>query len=208
MQEKNILKYIRKSQVGRLLIPFVCLVLFGVLLILFPGRPLLYVLTAVPSLFFLWQLMLFFFPKLSRTYRRLNDYGDADEILKEAERELSDDWFFKHNDLALTPKYLFEFNGDETAIIPLTDVLWLFRYESLAYSFRERREQLHYNMRIVTITGDRFTLRNKQKEDLDGIMDLIVERYPNFFYGYSEEHDRMVHYILEENRRELNAKRT
>lgn len=207
MQVRNILKYIRKSQVKRLILPFVCLAVCAALALLFPGRILLYALCAAPALILLWQLLLFLFPKLSRTYRRLKDYGNARSILLEAEKELSEDWFFKHNDLALTPKYLFEFNGDETAIIPLTDVLWLFRYETLVYSFKARREQLQYNMRIVTITGDRFTLKNKQKEDLDGIMDLITERYPNFFYGYSEEHDQMVHYILEENRRELRAKR-
>ena len=207
MQEKNILKYIRLSQVKRLILPFLCLVLFAVLLVFFPGKPILYILGAIPALILLWLLLVFLFPKLSKTYRRLKNYGNAKAILSEAEKELSDSWFFKHNDLALTPKYLFEFNGDETAIIPLTDVLWLFRYETLVYSLKERREQLHYNMRIVTITGDRFTLKNKQKEDLDGIMDLIVERYPNFFYGYSEEHDQMVHYILEENQRELKAKK-
>ncbi len=207
MQEKNILKYIRKSQAKRLILPLICLVCCAALCLLFPGHIELYVLASLPALILLWQLMLFLFPKLSVTYRRLKDYGNARAILSEAEKELSEDWFFKHNDLALTPKYLFEFNGGQTAIIPLTDVLWLFRYETLVYSFKARREQLEYNMRIVTITGDRFTLKNKQKEDLDGIMDLITERYPNFFYGYSEEHDQMVHYILEENKRELRARK-
>ena len=207
MQEKHILKYIRKSQVKRLIVPLLCLAVCIGLAFLFPKQPLVHAAAILPGLVLLWQLTLFLFPKLSLAYRRLGAYGNAKAILLEAEKELSDNWFFKHNDLALTPKYLFEFNGDETAIIPLTDVLWLFRYETLVYSFRDRREQLHYNMRIVTITGDRFTLKNKQKEDLDGIMDLITERYPNFFYGYSEEHDQMVHYILEENKRELRAKR-
>ncbi|MBO4410644.1 MAG: hypothetical protein J5794_00420, partial [Lachnospiraceae bacterium] len=56
-----------------------------------------------------------------------------------------------------------------------------------------------------TITGDTFILRNQAKKDLDAIETQLSERYPNFFYGYSEEHDRMVHYILSENEKELNA---
>ena len=140
---------------------------------------------------------------LSRLYRLLERYGNADSILKDAVSELKGHCIFSHEGLALTPKYLFDFSEREKAIIPLESALWVFRLQDMKYSFREDRDVMHYSMRIYTITGDTFIIKDQKKADLDAIEDLLTERYPNFFYGYSEEHDRMVHYLLAENEKEL-----
>ena len=140
---------------------------------------------------------------LSRLYRLLERYGNADAILRDAISELKDHCIFSHGGLALTPKYLFDFSGREKAVVPLESALWVFRLQDMKYSFRADRDVMHYSMRIYTITGDTFILKDQKKADLDAIEDLLTERYPNFFYGYSEEHDRMVHYLLRENEKEL-----
>lgn len=140
---------------------------------------------------------------LSRLYRLLTRYGNAESILSDALTELKNHCIFSHEGLALTPKYLFDFSEREKAIVPLESALWVFRLQDMKYSFREDRDKMHYSMRIYTITGDTFILKDQAKKDLDAIEDLLTERYPNFFYGYSEEHDRMVHYILSENEKEL-----
>ena len=155
----------------------------------------------------LYMLILLIFPKLSMTYVRLRNYGNADVILADAEKELSERSILEEDNMVLTPKYLFEFSSDLSAIIPLESVLWVFRLENMRYSFKSRREKMFYSLRIVTIAGDTFVLKDKQKAHLDKIMEVLTDRYPNFFYGYSEEHDRMVHYILEENRKELKEKK-
>lgn len=141
----------------------------------------------------------------SSIYRRLQAYGDAEKLLSDAIAELRDRCVFVHDGIALTPKYLFDFGDRDHAVIPLESVLWVFRLQDMRYSLKKRREVMHYHMRIYTITGDRFVLRSYQKKDLDTIEDLLTERYPNFFYGYSEEQEGMVHFILEENRKELKA---
>ena len=139
---------------------------------------------------------------LSPLYRLLSRYGPAGKLMKDAMRELRDHCIFSHEGLALTPKYLFDFSGRTKAIVPLESALWVFRLQDMHYSSREKRDVMHYSMRIYTITGDKFILRDQAKADLDAIEDLLTEHYPNFFYGYSEEHDRMVHDILEENVKE------
>ena len=142
---------------------------------------------------------------VSRLYRLLQRYGNASEILNDAITELEDHCIFSHEGLALTPKYLFDFSEREKAIVPLESALWVFRLQDMKYSFKEDRDVMHYSMRIYTITGDTFILKDQSKADLDAIEDLLIEHYPNFFYGYSEEHDRMVHYLLAENEKELAA---
>ena len=142
---------------------------------------------------------------LSALYRRMARYGDAGELLRDALSEIQEQCILSHEGLVLTPKYLFDFTGSKGDVIPLQSALWVFRLQDMHYSLSERREVMYYSMRIYTITGDKFVLKNRAKEDLDAVEEILTDRYPNFFYGYSEEHDHMVHYILEENAKELKA---
>jgi len=151
----------------------------------------------------LYYLTLLVFPLLSRPLRRLAGYGDRETLLKDANEELAGNVILARGTLRLTPKYLFDFSPDIHAIVPLESVLWVFDTQNMRYSLRERREKMFYSLRIVTITGDTFVLKDKEKEDLTTIMGVLTDRYPNFFYGYSEDHSAMVRYILKENRREL-----
>ena len=155
----------------------------------------------------IYTLILLLFPKLSAACIRLRRYGNADALLKEAEKELESDVLLDTGRLVLTPHFLIEYNADRTAIIPLTAVLWVFHLQDMRYSVRDRRERMYFSLRITTITGDVFTLRDYAKKELDKIMEVLSERYPNFFYDYSEEHERMVNYILDENEKELKEKR-
>ena len=145
--------------------------------------------------------------RLSKIYCRLERYGDPDAILKEAREELDGKCIFERSDLALTPKYLIDLSPRVKAVIPLVSALWVFRLQDMRYSLKEQRDVMHYSMRIYTITGDTFVLKNREKKEFDKIEEVLTERYPNFFYGYSEEQDRMVHYILEEQARELRESR-
>jgi len=151
----------------------------------------------------LYTLALIIFPRLSGTVRRLSGYGDREEILAEADEELSGEVLLSRGTMILTPRYLFDFSPDVSAIVPLESALWVFDTQNMRYSLRDRREKMFYTLRIVTISGDTFVLKEKEKEDLTTIMDVLTERYPNFFYGYSEDHYAMVQYILKENRREI-----
>lgn len=156
----------------------------------------------VAAFLVLYLIIISVFPKCSPNYRRLKKYGNPQRILKECEKELRENPILSRGTLSLTPKYLVE-NAGLRFIIPLESVLWVFELQSMRYSLRKRRNKMHYSLQIVTITGDSFLLRDKQIEDLKKIEEVLEERYPNFFYGYSEEHDEMVHYILNENKKEL-----
>ena len=154
----------------------------------------------------LYTLLLVLFPRLSGTVRRLSGYGDREEILAEADAELSGDVILSRGSMTLTPRYLFDFSPEVSAIVPLESVLWVFDTQNMRWSFKDRQEKMFYTLRIVTITGETF-VKEKRKEDLNTIMEVLTDLYPNFFYGWSEEHDSMVRYILKENRRELKENR-
>ena len=154
-----------------------------------------------------YMLVILLFPKLSVTYLRLRNYGDAEKILNDAEKEIADSCILRQSNMVLTPKYLLEYSSDVSALIPLESVLWVFPLQNLRFSLRERRKKMVYALCITTIAGDNFILKNKKKEDIDKVTEVLTDRYPNFFYGYSEEHDKMVHYLLAESKKELKEKK-
>lgn len=146
------------------------------------------------------------FPHTSAAYRKLSAYGEANVLMKDAEEELRFECILREGNIALTPKYLIEFNTDRTAVIPLESVLWVYEYQRMKYSRKDRREKMFYTERIVTINGDVFSLEDRPRSTLDQINEVLTERYPNFFFGYSEEHERLVRYLLRERRNEKSAK--
>lgn len=143
--------------------------------------------------------------KFTKEYLRLARYGDPERIIEGAAKEYADKCILENTVLALTPKYLIHFSGKRTEIIPLESVLWVFETQELKSELFSQNEQMIYTLYITTITGERYKIRSQNHEGLAQVNELLTERYPNYFYGYSEEHSRMVHYILDENQKELNA---
>ncbi len=157
------------------------------------------------SLFYM--LLLLAFPKLSVTYRRLKNYGNADDILDDAEDEILHYELLRQGNMILTPKYLTELSAEQSFIVPLESVLWVFHTRDMRFSVKDKRRRMYYALWIITIAGDNFILKNRSKAEIDTIMDVLTDRYPNFFYDYSEEQEKMVRYILRESKRELAEKK-
>lgn len=223
MQAPGLYKAIRKTMLQRILIPSI---VFALLLSAF-------FLLNVPALFyaknalFLMQVLrlvilvllllslgnmiymgiIFAFPFLSPGVQRLAKYGDLKVLLKECETELLGKHLVDQDNMVLTNRYLFKFAGTKSAIVPLPSALWVFPLNNMRMSFLERRERMVYFLRVVTIQGDTFRFASLHKKNIDLIIDTLTDRYPNFFYGYSDEHDKMVRFILAENRLENKKKK-
>ncbi|MBR6321386.1 MAG: hypothetical protein IKR59_00830 [Lachnospiraceae bacterium] len=145
--------------------------------------------------------------KYTREYSRLQRYGDADRIIKEAAEEYAAGCILENDRIALTRRFLIHFSGKRTEIIPLDSALWVFETQELKNELFSQQEQMIYTLYITTITGERYKIRMEDHEGIEEVTNLLTVRYPNFFYGYSAEHSRMVHYILDENQKELTALR-
>lgn len=226
MKAETVYKSIRKSQVQRLFVPIIAfaLTLSAFFLLNVPAlftnpdgiflmqvlRLVVLILLAVAFVILLEKLLVWAFPALSAAVRRLSKYGNADAILQDAEKELAAPHLLDQDNMVLTPRFLFKFAGNNSVIVPLESALWVYPLNNMRYSFTEGRERMVYFLRVVTIAGDTFRFASLYKKNIDKIIDTLTERYPNFFYDYSEEHYKMVRFILKENKAEAqkNAKRS
>ena len=133
-------------------------------------------------------------PRLTKTYRNLEHYGNPEKILNDVEKQIRRRILLQTKTLILTPRYLVELSDDICAIIPLPEVLWIYDHAAMRRTIKGR--QLSYTIHVVTMKGEEYTLTGKSHREVSAIYHELNTRYPNFFFGYSKEHQEMVQYEL------------
>lgn len=139
-------------------------------------------------------------PRLTKTYRNLEHYGNPEKILNDVEKQIRRRILLQTKTLILTPRYLVELSDDICAIIPLLEVLWIYDHAAMRRTIKGR--QLSYTIHVVTMKGEEYTLTGKSHREVSAIYHELNTRYPNFFFGYSKEHQEMVQYVLHEMKNE------
>ena len=139
-------------------------------------------------------------PRLTKTYRNLEHYGNPEKILSDVEKQIRRRILLQTKTLILTPRYLVELSDDICAIIPLPEVLWIYDHAAMRRTIKGR--QLSYTIHVVTMKGEEYTLTGKSHREVSAIYHELNTRYPNFFFGYSKEHQEMVRYVLHEMKNE------
>ena len=139
-------------------------------------------------------------PRLTKTYRNLEHYGNPEKILNDVEKQIRRRILLQTKTLILTPRYLVELSDDICAIIPLPEVLWIYDHATMRRTIKGR--QLSYTIHVVTMKGEEYTLTGKSHREVSAIYHELNTRYPNFFFGYSKEHQEMVQYVLHEMKNE------
>ena len=139
-------------------------------------------------------------PRLTKTYRNLEHYGNPEKILNDVEKQIRRRILLQTKTLILTPRYLVELSDDICAIIPLPEVLWIYDHAAMRRTIKGR--QLSYTIHVVTMKGEEYTLTGKSHREVSAIYHELNTRYPNFFFGYSKEHQEMVQDVLHEMKNE------
>lgn len=139
-------------------------------------------------------------PRLTKTYRNLEHYGNPEKILSDVEKQIRRRILLQTKTLILTPRYLVELSDDICAIIPLPELLWIYDHAAMRRTIKGR--QLSYTIHVVTMKGEEYTLTGKSHREVSAIYHELNTRYPNFFFGYSKEHQEMVQYVLHEMKNE------
>lgn len=139
-------------------------------------------------------------PRRTKTYRNLERYGDAEHILTDMEKQIHRKILLRTKTLILTPRYLVELSDEVCAIVPLEAVLWIYDHAAMRRTLKGK--QLSYTIHVVTMKGEEYTLSGKTHREVSAIYHELNTRYPNFFFGYSKEHQEMVQYVLHEMKKE------
>lgn len=146
----------------------------------------------------IWILVCFLFPTCTKAYRDLKHYGSPKKILANVENELEKDCIIQTETMTLTKHYLIELSDHLNAIVPLKTIIWAYKIGSIQRRFPTFRKNMRYTLHLVTIDGRRYSFQNKKREEVIFIQEEMSRRYPNFFFGYSPEHEEMVRHMIRE----------
>lgn len=144
----------------------------------------LFVLYAAVSV--LVYLLYIALPIFSPPVRSLRRFGASRAILRKAEKELATLPQLATDDMFITEHFFIETSSYGTAIVPIQDILWIYKYSTLHQIFGHHFS-ISYTLHITA--SKRFYIKcpKNTKTDIDGIIDYLSEANHNILVGFSEE---------------------
>ncbi|SDW65526.1 hypothetical protein SAMN05216391_11373 [Lachnospiraceae bacterium KHCPX20] len=154
-----------------------------------------YVVTGLFAILSIISYLLYIrYPAYSRQIRRLAPYGNPRKMLKEAEEELSTLPQLATEDMFITQHYFIETSTYGVAIVPIREILWIYKYSTLHKLFWHHFA-ISYTL-CLTCNKHRYLRCPKNtKSNIDGIMDYLAEANHDILVGFSEENRRKVEVI-------------
>ena len=125
------------------------------------------------------------------------------ELIDEAQEELDSENYLQINATYITENYFIDLDNSGAFIIPLRDVIWVFRLGRR--SFDIRKFTLTYTINFITRDGELMRIPKKSSDEAMAIMKSIKATEYEIITGHSDEKRRRALEIIR-GREEENAK--
>ncbi len=125
-------------------------------------------------------------PILSPPCSKLRAYGSPKKIIEEAEEELRTLPQLATEDMFITEHYFIETSAFGTAVVPIKEILWIYKYSTL-HKFLWHHFSISYTLHITANKRQYIHCPKNTKTDIDGIIDYLSEANHDILVGFSEE---------------------
>lgn len=138
-------------------------------------------------------ICIFYFlqPQFSSVLRHLGLPKKALQALEQANYELKNLRLFYCADISITSHYFIELNKTSVSIIPLNEIIWVYKHSYLQH-FAIKNRHLRYTLCIHT-KHKTFYCHNKEKEDADKVLSYFESSHPDILIGYSPENKHIAY---------------
>lgn len=150
------------------------------LLTVFAGTGIYALVAAVLALLFIHN------PILSPACQDLALYGDAGELLEQAEEELATLPQLATEDIFITEHFFIFTSVYGNAVIPINEIIWIYKHSTLN-KFLWHHFSISYTLHITANKRLYLQCPKNIKSDIDGIMDYLAEANHDILVGFSEE---------------------
>ena len=134
----------------------------------------------------LLSLLYMVLPILSPPCRRLGKFGKTSILLAEAEEELATLPQLATEDMFITEHYFIEITHSGIAIVPLQEIIWIYKYSTLHKIFWYHFN-ISYTLHITTRKHLHIQCPKNIKSDIDGIIDYLAEANHDILVGFNEK---------------------
>ena len=146
------------------------------------------------SIYLLLNLLYGCFPIFSPSCRKLGRFGKANELLAQAEEELSTLPQLATEDMFITETFFIVLAPNGIAVIPIKDILWVYKYSTL-HNFLWFHFEISYTLHITATNHFYIQCPKNIKSDIDGIMDYLTEANHEILAGFNEENRKKIQEI-------------
>lgn len=125
-------------------------------------------------------------PTLSPPCRNLGKFGNARELMRQAEEELSTLPQLATEDMFITENFFIEISKYGVAVVPIREIIWIYKHSTLHKIF-QYHFVISYTLHIV---GNKFfylQCPKNIKSNIDGIIDYLAEANHEILVGFNEE---------------------
>ena len=123
------------------------------------------------------------------------------ELIDEAQEELDSENYLQINATYITENYFIDLDNSGAFIIPLRDVIWVFRLGRR--SFDIRKFTLTYTINFITRDGELMRIPKKSSDEAMAIMKSIKATEYEIITGHSDEKRRRALEIIRLNKEQL-----
>ena len=120
------------------------------------------------------------FPTAAPACRRLGLYGNAKQLLAQAEEELAVSLRFKTENMYITQNYFIVFTDDQTAVVPIQEIVWIYKRSTL-HKILWHPLNISYTLHITAKKRLRIQCPKMTESDTDNIIAHLCESNHKIF---------------------------
>lgn len=141
---------------------------------------------AYSSLYAVLCILAIVVPTLSPPCRQLGKFGNASELLAQAEEELATLPQLATEDMFITENFFIEISKYGVAIVPIREIIWVYKHSTL-HKFLQYHFVISYTLHIVGNKHFYIQCPKNIKSNIDGIIDYLAEANHDILVGFNEE---------------------
>ncbi len=131
-------------------------------------------------------LLAIMFPLFSPPCMKLDKFGNAKELMRQAEEELSTLPQLATEDMFITENFFIEISKYGVAIVPIREIIWVYKHSTLHKLFGYHFV-ISYTLHIVGNKLFYLQCPKNIKSNIDGIIDYLAEANHEILVGFNEE---------------------
>ena len=112
------------------------------------------------------------------------------ELLTEAQEELSDSVYIQINEMYITENYFIDLGREKISVIPLSDIIWCYRLGSLSLS--PRNHEHNYSINFTIRSGAMISIPDKTSDEALELINAIRATEYDIIIGHSEAKKRLA----------------
>ncbi|MBR5127849.1 MAG: hypothetical protein IKU69_05425 [Roseburia sp.] len=126
------------------------------------------------------------FPHLSPPCQDLGLFGNAKQLLAQAEEELATLPQLATEDIFITEHFFIMTSFYANAIIPIDEIIWIYKYSTM-HKFFWYHFSISYTLHISAKKHLYLQCPKNVKSDIDGIIDYLAEANHDILVGFNEK---------------------